>query len=684
MGRHAVKRARLVVACALLTACGPPPDFAGIRRQHPPSSAWLLDRHGAVMQELRVDFNRRQGEWLPLAAIARPLREAVVAAEDRRFYDHGGVDGRALAKALWQSVRGGSRRGASTLSMQLAGFLEPGLASGARKGLHGKVRQMWAAWRLERALGKDQILEAYLNLAPFRGETRGVSAAAARLFGKGAGALTHDEALLLAALLPAPQAPPEQVAARACRYAAAPAASPDCARLRRRAAESFAAPSEVPAADHAPHLAARLPLAPGARLRTTLDLALQRRVEGMLEAQLSRLADADVEDGAVLVLDNASGDVLAYVGSRRQSSRRHVDGVRALRQAGSTLKPFLYAQALGARWLTAASTLEDSPVAIAAPGGQYVPQNYDHSFKGPVSVRSALAGSLNVPAVRTLLLAGIEPLHETLLRLGLPLGEDASFYGYALALGSPEVDLFSLTNAYRALANGGRHASARLLPAARQGPVQVLDPAASFIVADILADRAARSLSFGLENPLATPFWSAVKTGTSKDMRDNWCIGFTRRHTVGVWVGNFDGRPMRGVSGVTGAAPLWLEIMQALHVPPDAAPAPPAGVVRVGAEWFVAGTEPRAARPLPALGKRARIVYPGSGMVLAVDPDVPAALQRVVLRADAGAGHGFVMNGESLGAADRPLAWRPRPGHHLLQLQDATGGVVEEVRFLVR
>jgi penicillin-binding protein 1C len=668
----------------LLAACGQAPDLAAIQREHPPSSAWLLDRHGAVLQEVRVDFARRQGAWQPLAAIAPPLVDAVVAAEDRRFYEHGGVDLRALAAAGWQTVRHGRRRGASTLSMQLAGFLDPALASGARKGGLGKLRQMAAAWRLDVALGKAGILEAYLNLAPFRGEARGVAAAAAMLFGKGAGALSREEALLLAALLPAPQAPADAVAARACRYAGAAPASAPCARLHARAAQALATRAALPVAADAPHLAARLPLQAGERRRTTLDRDLQRRVQAALDAQLAQLAPLEAEDGAVLVLDNASGEVLAYVGGGRGTARPHVDGVRALRQAGSTLKPFLYAQALGARWLTAASRLDDSPVAIATPAGQYVPQNYDRRFKGTVSVRAALAGSLNVPAVRTLLLAGIEPFHDTLRRLGLPLREDGPFYGYALALGSPEVDLWSLTNAYRALANGGRYHPARVQPATAPAGRAVLDPAASFIVADILADRAARSASFGLENPLATPFWSAVKTGTSKDMRDNWCIGFSRRYTVGVWVGNFDGRPMRGVSGVTGAAPLWLEVMQALHGRVEPPPAPPSGLVRAGGEWFVAGTEPRSAASLPA-PPPARIVYPDSGSILALDPDIPAAMQRVFFTAEHGADAVWELDGRRLGPARTPLPWAPVAGTHELRLlQAADGAELARVRFQVR
>jgi len=670
------------VASLALTACGDAPDFEAIQRAHPPSSAWLLDRTGVPLQEVRVEFRYRQAAWQPLDAIAPALRAEVVKHEDRRFETHGGVDLRALLHAAWQNLRGERRRGASTLTMQLAGFLDPALASGAHKTVWGKFRQMRAARDLERRLSKAQILEAYLNLAPFRGELRGVPAAAPALFGKRADALSNDEAVLLAALLPAPQADAARVAARACRYAAADATR--CTRLRRLAEAAVAGThAQTGVVDDAPHLAAHFGLKPGAVVRTTLDAALQRDVQRVLDAQLAHLQDGDVEDGAVLVLDNASGAVRAYVGSRRASRQRFVDGVRAPRQAGSTLKPFLYALALEQRILTAASILDDSPVALATPSGHYVPQNYDRHFRGRVNVRTALAGSLNVPAVRTLLLAGLEPFHARLVRLGLPLAHEADYYGFALALGSPEVDLWSLTNAYRTLANGGVAGAAHLAPAPAGPGTQVIDPAAVFVVADILADRAARSITFGLENPLATPFWSAVKTGTSKDMRDNWCVGFSRHYTVGVWVGNFDGRPMRGVSGVTGAAPVWLETMQLLGRNERAGtPAPPSGLERQAGEWFLAGSAPaRGGTVVPP----PRITYPGDGAILALDPDIPPAMQRVFLAAAGGADAVFVLNGVRLGSARGEQVWTPTPGRHELQLVNPRDGrVLDRAAFQVR
>ncbi len=325
------------------------------------------------------------------------------------------------------------------------------------------------------------------------------------------------------------------------------------------------------------------------------------------------------------MLDNATGEVLAWVGSSGLLSQAgEVDGVLAARQPGSTLKPFLYAQAIAQRRITAASLIEDSPAYIPTASGLYIPQNYDRQFRGWVSARTALAASLNVPAVRTLAMVTPDAFFRQLQALGLPLRETGDYYGYSLALGSAEVPLLHLANAYRALANGGRPGPAVLRPAAagtrrtgtRPAPAAAteappaVDPRAAFIVGDILSDGNARARTFGTDSVLATRFWSAVKTGTSKDMRDNWALGWSQRYTVGVWVGNAGGAPMHDVSGTSGAAPVWAEIMGWLHGrgvrsrPPE----PPPGLVRAAVrfgpepggtrllesarqEWFLAGTQ---------------------------------------------------------------------------------------------
>jgi penicillin-binding protein 1C len=236
-----------------------------------------------------------------------------------------------------------------------------------------------------------------------------------------------------------------------------------------------------------------------------------------------------------------------------------------------------------------------------------------------------------------------------------------------------------------------QHAAADI--AAPQRPV--MDPAAAFIVADILSDNAARNLTFGLDSALATPFWSAAKTGTSKDMRDNWCVGFSERFTVGVWVGNFDGQPMWDVSGVTGAAPLWRSVMNRLHatLPSAPPPAPPGLVAQVVTfapklegerrEWFLAGTESRVIEAVDG-ARQPRIQYPGNGLVIALDPDIPPEHQRVSFQARAGADLFWQIDGVLAAAADRPLAWRPRAGRHVLELVDGNDVVRDTVRFDVR
>jgi penicillin-binding protein 1C len=473
-----------------------------------------------------------------------------------------------------------------------------------------------------------------------------------------------------------------------------------CADIEWTASQALARTRTAPASGIAPRVAEKLlPAAAqasaGRAVTSTLDAALQRFALDELQQQLAGLRARNVNDGAVLVLDNTSGQVLAYVANGGNSA---VDGIAALRQAGSTLKPFLYQLAIENRQLTAASLLDDSPLDIATPAGLYVPQNYDHTFKGLASVRTSLGNSLNVPAVRTLLLSGIEPFYARLQALGFTsLDEPAEYYGYALALGGAEVSLLELTNAYRVFANRGAWSPVALQSSAPLAPNRpVMDAAAAYIVADILSDNAARNLTFGLDSVLATSFWSAAKTGTSKDMRDNWCVGFSERFTVGVWMGNFDGQPMWDVSGVTGAAPVWRHVMEHLHatLPSGAPPAPPGIVAQEiefepaleGArrEWFLAGTQSRVIEAVAAARQPPRIQYPGNGVVIALDPDIPLDNQRVSFQARAGANLFWQVDGVLAATAERSLSWRPRAGRHVLELVDNNDVVRDTVRFDVR
>ena len=711
------------------------PSFGEVRAAYTESDAVLLARDGRPLQSRRIEMTQRRLPWTTIEDVSPALLRALLASEDRNFYAHAGIDWGAAAASAWRNLWATKTRGASTLTMQLVGLLddfERGEATRrGRRNVAQKLSQAGAALWLEQRWRKDQILEAYLNLAGFRGELVGVAAMSRGLFGKWPDGLDERESAIAVALLRAPGAAAPAVAARACGVLQAAAQlqrTPpvDCGGLDGQARLALAGALRDPVGgwlgaerspNLAPHLAQKLLTRAGERLRSTLDADLQRFASAALHNQLRAIARQRAEDGALLVIDNASGEVLAWVGSSGSLSRsREVDGASALRQAGSTLKPFLYALAIERRALTAASLIDDSPLALTTSNGLYVPQDYSPEFRGWVSARLALGGSLNVPAVRTLVRVGADALGDRLRAFGLAsLTERGDYYGYSLALGSADVSLLMLANAYRTLANGGAWTPLRVArgrtPCADGGCRGVFDgaphrasPAAPvFIINDILADRAARVGTFGLESWLATPYWSAVKTGTSKDMRDNWCVGFSTRHTVAVWVGNAAGEAMHDVSGVSGAAPVWREVMDWLsrgdRPRPGVANTPPAGVVRqsirfeppgrIGEaarqEWFLSGTALRVVR-FAESGALSHIAYPGQGTIIALDPDIPPARQRIALQLSgaAGAGWQWQIDGQRVGDATRGAHWSPRPGRHRLTLVDAQGGELETVSFEVR
>jgi penicillin-binding protein 1C len=753
----------VLLAMAAMDAAQAVATFDEVKREFRPSDTLILDRSGEIIQRLRTDNAVRRGQWVALPDVSPALRTALVLSEDKRFYEHSGVDWRAVSAAAWGNLWNTKTRGASTLSMQLAGLLDEDWRAGAGgRSLVQKVGQTVSAQVLEARWRKDQILEAYLNLVPFRGEMVGIDALSRTLFGKAAHGLDEREAAIAAALVRAPNAKAVQVSQRACgvlKTMQAPAKA-GCegldlfaaAALQRRAFDSsegvaphvarkllaLRAPSPQPSPkgrgsnDPERSDSALLPLplgegwgegspnSTGQSIRSTLRAPLQRFAVQTLQQQLRELRGRHVEDGAVVVLDNATGEVLAWVGSSGElSGAAEVDGVMALRQPGSTLKPFLYAQAIAEKRITAASLLEDSSSQIQTAGGLYIPQNYDRQFKGLVSARTALGASLNVPAVRTLVMVSPDAFHRQLKAVGLPLKESGDYYGYSLALGSSEVSLLSLTNAYRTLANGGRYSA----PSLAKNPKPVFKPAldarAAFIATDIMADPMARARTFGTDSILATRFWTAVKTGTSKDMRDNWAMGFSQRYTVGVWVGNASGAPMWDVSGTSGAAPIWAALMNYLHkTERSRAPTPPAGLVQsrtqfgnqggqpleaARSEWFIQGTEQTVfamnsgaesqgtawARGQKGLRKSTtepdtppRITAPASGTIIALDPDIPPKHQRVSFSAE-GRGTRWLMDGKEF-ARGPQAQWMPWPGRHVVQLVDAGGKVADEIKLEVR
>ncbi len=588
------------------------------------ASVTLEDRNGLVLRSTRAGDGSLQ-RWLRLGEIDPDLLEAFVAGEDHRFYEHHGVDPRAVGRAIKDNLRARRvRSGASTITMQLARLLRP---SGGRTW-HGKVIQTFWALRLESHLSKQEILEQYLNRVPLGQGTVGVEAAAALYFNATAARLSLGQAALLAGLASAPSTDNPFVA-------------PDRARSRRALVlgrigcyayanadaldPASREPLVVPRATPpflAPHFTSRVlqwldTTANGGTWRTSLDLPLQTALEAEVRHTVTSLSDRGVREAALVVLDNATGELLAWVGSPDfwADSAGQVDMVVSPRQPGSALKPFLYGLAFD-RGYTPASVLPDVARAYATSTGPYQPRNYDRRFHGPVRAREALASSYNVPAVELADRVGAASLLRVLRGAGFgSLTRSAQYYGLGLALGNGDVTLLELANGYRALATSGIwHATEwrEVGPAARSaGDRRFVSAGSAALVLDVLADPVARIPGFGVETPFDFPFPAAVKTGTSHHFTDNWAVGVTGGFTVAVWVGNFDGQPMQGVSGVTGAGPLLHRAMlvTARRYPPGVLPSPSAaGATRVRicalsglrataecsdlAEWFLPGTAP--------------------------------------------------------------------------------------------
>jgi len=555
----------------------------------------FTDRNGLALGTL-LSRDQEHTAAVPLAAVSPLFLKAIIASEDNRFYAHGAVDYRAMLRATLQTAE--HRRivsGASTLTMQLARMVRP-----LPDGMWGKLLQIWTAWRLEAGMTKGQILEAYVNRVPMGGNVYGVEAAARVYFGLPAARVDLAQASLLAAIPndPGGLLPYGHWSALRGRQAYVlsrmlASGYIDEARRRRALEEQILLRPRDEGIVAAPHLLFWLAsgLSRGrSHVTTTIDRPLQEFVETQVRQVIAGLATHNVHHAAVVVVDNHTGQVLAYVGSPdyfADTQSGSNDGVQALRQPGSALKPFLYELALENRTIHPNTILADVSTHYSIPGGMlYSPSDYSNTFQGPVRVRIALADSLNVPAVHVLADVGVPAFLERLHALGFAhLTHRADYYGLGLTLGGGEVSLWELTGAYVTLARQGLPVALSVYgkPGSSNNALggQNLDypnPRAAWsLVTDILSDPHARAKAFGVDSVLDMPFAAAVKTGTSSDYRDTWTVGFTRDYTVGVWVGNFDGEPMRQVSGVTGAAPLWNRVITHLHEKnePDAFSAPP-------------------------------------------------------------------------------------------------------------
>ncbi len=554
------------------------------------------DRDGLPLGTL-LTRDQNHTIFVPLSQVSPDFIHAIIAAEDQRFYHHGALDLSAIARAILEAIQAKKiMSGASTITMQLARILSPHPSN-----LLGKIQEIWLAWRLTAGMSKDEILFAYINRLPMGGNIYGIEAAARTYFGMSAAELNLARSTILAAI-------PNDPNYFNPNYIWTPLKKRQKYILDRMVQDQYITKVAAEQAEKetiltlspnqgiiaAPHflfwLANQLPQAHSAQIRTTIDRPLQQFIEAQVKQLVQSLTPNNVHHAAALVIDNHTSEVLAYVGSPdyfNQTEMGRNDGVQALRQPGSTLKPFLYELALANHIIYPQSILADIPTYYAIPDAKlYTPIDYNETFQGAVRVRIALANSLNIPAVRLLEKVGVETFLTRLQQLGFEhLNYPPEYYGLGLTLGSGEVSLWELAHAYLILAKLGTVTPLVTTINENQPQLKItqIDPPTNWaLITDILSDRYARSTAFGVDSVLSLPFPTAVKTGTSSDFRDTWTVGFTTDYTVATWVGNFNGERMEQVSGVMGAAPLWNRIM--LHLHEDHEPGkfpPPEGLIKL-------------------------------------------------------------------------------------------------------
>jgi penicillin-binding protein 1C len=565
------------------------------------------------------------GAPVPLSQVSPFVVQATLAGEDANFHRHPGIDPVAVVRALWLNAREGKfAYGGSTLTQQLAKRIAP-----EPRNLPGKLREALFALRLEHSLTKGEILAQYLNRAYYGRNATGIEAASRRYFGKSASELDLAEATLLAALPRAPTAYdpdrfPARLRARRSHLLDLMLARGFIDGAQAKAARSRSielAPRTKPL--RARHAVDRLMQEVSATgdVVTSLDLELQTRLDRLLERHLSSIQRYGAEQAAVLVVKNDDVRIVAMVGSRNyDDAARHgaVNGATSRRSAGSTLKPFLYAMAFE-RGETPSSPILDRPTTW--PG--YLPRNHDDQPQGWVTLERALGSSLNVPAVALLERTGVRDFAQRLSELGFSrVDPSGAKHGLSLALGAVPVSLVELASAYSSFANGGMVQTASLVDGERV-ELRAFDRTAAETVTRVLSNPRARQPEFGLETPLDLPFAVAAKTGTSSAYCDNWTVGYTKEVTVAVWVGNFDGRPLRGALAMEGAAPLFSDAMfEAMRE-------------RVPARMV--GTEGDTREPVTAIATAsAGLAFesPREGARLVVDPLLPAATQRIVVRVE--------------------------------------------------
>jgi penicillin-binding protein 1C len=690
----------------------------------------LLDMRGREIAELSSPEARVQipiqlnemGSWLP---------RVIVALEDRRFYHHGGIDWQATCAAGLRNLQAGRiLSGGSTITQQLVKMA----SHRQQRSWFAKLDETIVAWKLEHLWTKESILAEYLNRSSFGNRRLGPEAAARAYFGKPARELTLAESVYLAGLVQAPTRfnpwrHPDRAERKYARSLDLLLKTDFLSGAERTLlSETPPVPGHYDPPLFAPNFVDAIKQRPAAlsgKVRTTLDLDLQRLAELKLHAQIAALNRYDIADGAVVIVDNASGAVRAMVGSSNYATNQ-VNGAMRSRSCGSTLKPFVYLTAFDRRLLTAASLLADTPDAIRDTYSDYDPQNFSHRYLGPVRVREALACSLNVPAIIALSQVGARSAFYELQNWGFDFPRRLDEYGAGFILGNAEIRLVDLAAAYAGLARGGLSTKPKLLASESHPMTRVASTAATEIIADILSDNQARRKSFGATSPLAFSERVAAKTGTSSGFRDAWTVGFDREHTVAVWFGNSDGRPMRDTLAIQCAAPLWAALMQELLRNDHPIPPTSESVVKreicaaTGllpsrsspgkiTELFLPGTQPThdssawfsadgnlllpfeyaswCASRENAIGATVlpepRILNPRPGATYQMDPVLPAKQQMIELQATIGSDIRWSVGGTPIPPEpDGRFFWQLTPGQWLLQASGRNGTI--EQTFTVR
>lgn len=615
----------------------------------------ILDRHGVP---LSVTYQNRWNlyDLQELHEIPEFLQNAFIVAEDRRFYEHTGIDWAARMAAVWANVSARANvRGASTLSEQVVRMLHP-----RPRTLWSRWLEGWEAERLEAQLTKPDILEFYLNQVPYARNWRGVTQAARGYFNRDLTTLSEKEMLALAVLVRAPSALDPWHDKGAARLQQGIERLADAMQERgllnassraRIADQSWTLEQPVHAvnASHfVQYLRHHAPESSRTSIQSTLDASLQTTAQRLLNERLKSLAEKQVHNAGLVIADHTTGEVLAWVvAGNDDTPGRELDAVSIARQPGSALKPFLYAAALEKGW-TAATLIDDAPLQDTIGTGLHAFRNYSRHFYGPISLREALANSLNTPAVRTALFVGVEDYLKQLHQLGFAsLGTDSRRYDVGLALGNGEVTLLELVQAYAALAHHGTFRPLRLTleDHFNKTQKQIYSPPSASLIAHILSDPYARQLEFGASSVLNLPVQTAAKTGTSSDYRDAWAVGFNYRYVVGIWMGNLDQTPMDGVTGSTGPALTLRSVFAELNRSVQTRPLPldrhliaqevclPVAGQKNGAcakrkEYFLPGhLPPEDLKVAASASQPLAILRPSEGLQMAYDPRIPSSLQ---------------------------------------------------------